>query len=136
MSLLERDDVPEPKSLASTSPTVRPRVAASRATPAPTTPPPMTRTWNSPLASPSRAAARSAGPRRPDAVTGSPRALWFGATCVPADRAAGQIRPSARRGTGRHHHLYALEFLEIGVARRRHRPPERAHDVHGAVRDL
>ena len=47
MSLLERLDVPEAKSRASTSPTDRPRVAASRAAPAPTTPPPMTRTSSS-----------------------------------------------------------------------------------------
>ena len=45
MSLLDRDDVLEPKSRASTRPTDSPRVAASSATPAPTTPPPTTRTW-------------------------------------------------------------------------------------------
>ncbi len=44
MSLLDRDEVPDAKSLASTSPTDSPRVAASRATPAPTTPPPTTST--------------------------------------------------------------------------------------------
>ncbi len=44
MSLLDREEVPEPKSLASTSPTDSPLVAASSATPAPTTPPPMTST--------------------------------------------------------------------------------------------
>src|ERR671921_183293 len=43
MSLLERLEVPEAKSRASTRPTVRPRVAASRAAPEPTTPPPTTR---------------------------------------------------------------------------------------------
>ena len=44
MSLLERLEVPAAKSLASTRVTVRPRDAASRAAPAPTTPPPMTNT--------------------------------------------------------------------------------------------
>ncbi len=62
MSLLDRDEVPDPKSRASTSPTDRPRVAASSATPAPTTPPPTTSTWCSVRASAVRARSRSAGP--------------------------------------------------------------------------
>src|SRR5260221_14242273 len=62
MSLLDLDDVPEAKSLASTRPTDRPLVAASSATPAPTTPPPTTRTCSSVLAIAAMAAARSAGP--------------------------------------------------------------------------
>ncbi len=62
MSLLDREEVPEPKSLASTRPTDSPRVAASSATPAPTTPPPMTSTWCSVLVSSASAAARSSGP--------------------------------------------------------------------------
>ncbi len=70
MSLLDRDEVPEPKSRASTRPTDSPRVAASSATPEPTTPPPTTRTWCSVSASAARAAARSAGPSF--AVTSAP----------------------------------------------------------------
>src|ERR1039457_3929660 len=66
MSLLDRDEVPEPKSLASTRPADRPRVAASSATPTPTppptTPPPTTSTCCSVLVSAVSAAARSSGP--------------------------------------------------------------------------
>src|SRR5712691_10309508 len=62
MSLLDLDEVPEPKSLASTRPTDNPLVAASSATPAPTTPPPTTSTWCSVRASAASAAARSSGP--------------------------------------------------------------------------
>ena len=62
MSLLDRDEVPDPKSRASTRPTVRPRVTASSATPAPTTPPPTTSTCCSALASRASAALRCAGP--------------------------------------------------------------------------
>src|SRR5699024_7954178 len=40
----DRDDVPEAQSLASTTPTLRPRVAASKADPAPVTPPPTMKT--------------------------------------------------------------------------------------------
>src|SRR6185437_2807278 len=64
MSLLDRDEVPDPKSRASTSPTDSPLVAASRATPAPTTPPPTTSTWCSMRAIAARARSRSAGPSR------------------------------------------------------------------------
>src|SRR5260370_26128620 len=62
MSLLDRDEVQEPKSLASTKPTDRPRVAASSATPAPTTPPPTTKTCGSSRASAVSAVVRSSGP--------------------------------------------------------------------------
>src|SRR4051794_23755476 len=61
MSLLDRLDVPEAKSRASTRPTARPRVTASRAQPAPTTPPPMTRTSTSVPARAVRAASREPG---------------------------------------------------------------------------
>lgn len=44
INLVERDDVPEEKSSRSTSPTRRPRVTASSATPHPVAPPPTTRT--------------------------------------------------------------------------------------------
>lgn len=44
MSLVDLDEVPEEKSSRSTSPTRSPRVEASRATPQPVAPPPMTRT--------------------------------------------------------------------------------------------
>jgi hypothetical protein len=56
--LLERDDVPLAKSARSTSATEYPRVAASRATPAPVIPPPMTSTSNGSDASVATAAAR------------------------------------------------------------------------------
>ena len=61
MSLLDRLDVPEAKSRASTSPTDSPRVAASSADPAPTTPPPMTRTSSSVSAIACSASSRAAG---------------------------------------------------------------------------
>src|SRR5918996_414317 len=61
MSLLDRLDVPEAKSRASTSPTDRPRVAASRAAPLPTTPPPTTRTSSSVELMASRASSRACG---------------------------------------------------------------------------
>jgi hypothetical protein len=74
MSLLDREDVPAPKSRASTRPTVRPRVAASSATPTPTTPPPTTSTWNSARASAASAAALESGSSlaasAPPALTG------------------------------------------------------------------
>src|ERR1700742_2311985 len=47
MSLLDRLDVPLAQSRASTIAVVRPRVTASSAVPAPTTPPPTTRTSSS-----------------------------------------------------------------------------------------
>src|SRR5690606_12874542 len=62
MSLLDLLEVPEARSRASTSATRRPRVAASSATPHPVTPPPMTTTSNSSLASRFQFSARSAGP--------------------------------------------------------------------------
>src|ERR1700677_2463942 len=46
MSLDDFDEVPEAKSSRSTSAVLRPRLAASRATPAPVIPPPMTSTSN------------------------------------------------------------------------------------------
>jgi hypothetical protein len=60
--LLERDDVPDAKSRASTSATFSPRVAASSAQPAPVAPPPITTT--SKTSSDSRASAlrRWSGP--------------------------------------------------------------------------
>src|ERR671917_2654404 len=61
MSLLDRLEVPEAKSRASTSPTDRPRVAASRAAPLPTTPPPTTRTSSSVELIASSAASRACG---------------------------------------------------------------------------
>src|ERR1700722_18610730 len=113
MSLLDRDDVPEPKSLASTRPTLRPRVTASSA------------------------AARSAGPSLVVAragLCGAPPP--FPAWRLVAARAPAQTRlRSARRGTGGHHDLHSLEFLEVGVARSGHRAAERAHQVHGSVGD-
>src|SRR6266852_9697213 len=102
MSLLDRDDVPDPKSLASTRPADSPRVAASSATPAPTTPPPTTSTWCSVAASSASAAARSAGPSLtvvpPPAITVRTlpaHAIADGGRPAPADpRHAGRpLRP-------------------------------------------
>lgn len=62
ISLLDRLDVPEAQSRASTRPVDRPRVAASSAVPAPTTPAPTTRMSSSRSAIPASASARSAGP--------------------------------------------------------------------------
>src|SRR5688500_5670256 len=61
MSLLDRLEVPEAKSRASSRPTERPRVAASRAQPAPTTPPPTTSTSTWVPGSAESAATRPAG---------------------------------------------------------------------------
>src|SRR5215472_19142273 len=135
MSLLGREEVPEPKSRASTRPVVSPLVTASRATPAPTTPPPTTSTCSSVLASASRAAARSAGPRRVVAIAGPVATACPFPAGEPLPRTPGQARPSARRGTRRHHDFHPLELLEVGVTRRGHCPAQRAHQVHGPVRD-
>src|SRR5277367_5676508 len=74
MSLLDRLEVPLAQSRDSTIAVVRPRVTASSALPAPTTPPPMTRT------SISFSAIRAIASRRPagdSAVTeGLPRRRW------------------------------------------------------------
>src|SRR6476659_3042584 len=61
MSLLDRLDVPLAQSLASTMAVVRPRVTASSAVPAPTTPPPTTRMSSSVSAIFLMASARLAG---------------------------------------------------------------------------
>ncbi len=61
-SLDDRLDVPEAKSRASTSPTFRPRLAASSAAPAPTTPAPITRTSNCSSSRRRSATARYSGP--------------------------------------------------------------------------
>src|SRR5260370_10061593 len=113
MSLLDRDEVPELKSLASTRPTVSPRVTASRATPAPTTPPPITSTWCSVSASAVSAAVRSAGPSRVVAADGSVEPFCPLPLLPCQVRLPGQTRISARRGTGGHHNLDPLELLEI-----------------------
>src|SRR6266851_2182310 len=65
MSLLDRLEVPEARSRASTRATRRPRDAASRAAPAPVTPPPMTSTSNRSAASRSSTAPRSRASRAP-----------------------------------------------------------------------
>ncbi len=65
MSLLERLEVPEAQSRASTRPVDRPRVTASSAVPAPTTPPPTTRMSSSRSAIAASASARSSGPSVP-----------------------------------------------------------------------
>src|SRR5436189_3903715 len=73
MSLLDRLEVPEARSRASTRATRRPRDAASRAVPAPVTPPPMTSTSNRSLASLLSIAPRSRALRAPlPAITHPP----------------------------------------------------------------
>src|ERR1700754_1088202 len=64
MSLLERLDVPEAKSRASTRPTDRPRGAAAGALPEPTTPPPTTSTSSSASASAASADSRYSGDKK------------------------------------------------------------------------
>src|SRR5689334_1928206 len=124
MSLLDRDEVPAPKSRASTRPTDSPRVAASSATPAPTTPPPTTSTWNSAPASAASAA---------DLESGS--SLTASAPPAPTGRTLAVTRSAPRLGAGRDHHLHPLELLEVGVAGGGHGAPERAHQVQHAVGD-
>ena len=85
MSLLDREDVPAPKSRASTRPTDSPRVAASSATPAPTTPPPTTSTWSSAPASAASAADLESGSSR---AVSAPTALTSG-TLAPTDQRFG-----------------------------------------------
>src|SRR2546430_8695160 len=65
MSLLDRLEVPEARSRASTRATRRPRDAASRAVPAPVMPPPMTSTSNRSPASRLSIAPRSRASRAP-----------------------------------------------------------------------
>src|SRR5260370_16049137 len=65
MSLLDRLEVPEARSRASTRATRRPRDAASRAAPAPVMPPPMTSTSNRSAASRLSVALRSRASRTP-----------------------------------------------------------------------
>src|SRR3954447_11615006 len=64
MSLLDRLDVPDAKSRASSSATDNPRLAASRAAPAPVTPPPITSTSTTSSATRARSARRRAGDSR------------------------------------------------------------------------
>src|SRR6266581_8215078 len=141
MSLLDRDEVPEPKSLASTRPVDSPRVAASSATPAPTIPPPTTSTSCSVAASLASAAARSAGPSLtvvpPPAIT----VRTLPARAMPGAGRPGSRLPPARPARSaalrarRHDHLDPLEFLEVGVPGGGHGPAQRAHQVHRAVGD-
>src|SRR4051812_5072014 len=73
MSLLDRLDVPDAQSRASTRPTVSPLVTASRAAPAPTTPPPTTRMSSSvPLDSSASAFSRNWGPNFGDRIGVTP----------------------------------------------------------------
>src|ERR1039458_396061 len=65
MSLLERLDVPLAQSLASTIAVVSPRVTASSALPAPTTPPPKTSPSTAPTAMRSIASSRADGDKFP-----------------------------------------------------------------------
>jgi hypothetical protein len=73
--LLDRLEVPAAQSRPSNIATVRPRVTASSATPAPTTPPPTTTTSSSSTWAASSAAWRSAGPNVLEAGNG-PVGVW------------------------------------------------------------
>src|SRR5215468_12020516 len=123
MSLLDRDEVPAPKSRASTRPTDSPRVAASSATPAPTTPPPTTSTWNSAPASAASAA---------DLASGS--SLAAPAPPAPTGRTLA-LTSASRLRAGCDHYLHPLEFLEVRVTGGGHGAPERAHQVQHSVGD-
>src|ERR1700677_255899 len=72
MSLLDRLEVPEARSRASTRATRRPRDAASSAAPAPVMPPPMTSTSNRSAASRLSVASRSRASRTPLLATAFP----------------------------------------------------------------
>src|ERR1039457_5146058 len=134
ISLLDRDDVPEAKSLASTSPTDRPQVAASSATPAPTTPPPTTSTCSSEPAIAAIAEARSAGPSltAPNACVVTVQNATQAPAAGSSPGRCGRPACHDRRARG-HRDLDPLELLQVRVPGGRHRPAERAHQVHRAV---
>src|SRR3954451_9002612 len=128
MSLLDRELVPPAQSRASSSATERPRVAASRAAPAPTTPPPTMTTSNACPAMAASAALRSAGPSRPGRRSSIVMASGYGGSW-----SVFRPRPLARL-VGRHDDLDALELLEVGVPGRRHGALQGADEVHRPVR--
>src|SRR5258707_3217198 len=78
MSLLDRLEVPEARSRASTRATRRPRDAASSAVPAPVMPPPMTSTSNRSVASRLSIAPRSRASRTPLLAINIPPYGFFG----------------------------------------------------------
>src|SRR5690606_24168594 len=156
-SLLLRELVPEAQSRASRIPVRSPRVAASSAVPAPTIPPPTTSTSSSRSRIAASACCRPAGLNSPT-PTPYVRDTWRGWS---RDLAAGETTPAGwalpppsrllgSRGCGAavgmrgvrgsavavggDDDLDTLELLEIGVPRRRHRPPQRTDEVHATIR--
>src|SRR5580692_2466548 len=116
ISLLDRLEVPEARSRASTRATRRPRDAASRAAPAPVIPPPMTSTSNRSAASRPSVALRSRASRTPLlAITHSPISLY----CLPL----GYVH---RQSTRKPRHAGELPFTR----------PCRNHVQGGAVADF
>src|SRR5512133_3350745 len=111
----DRLEVPDAQSLASSRPTLKPRVTASRALPVPTMPPPTTRMSSSFDFRRSIAAARSSGPSFVDLVTEL--------SCVicklpsPSVVLASTLVHSVRRDN----YLHPLKFLDSAVAGGGHR---------------
>src|SRR5690625_5483682 len=98
MSFDDRDDVPEAQSLASTTPTLRPRVAASKADPAPVTPPPTMKTSRGSSAlvffSVSSACSRKLGDSSPFRIVKSALYLGRSLTDLPRSTVDGPARCS------------------------------------------
>src|SRR5665647_1880115 len=128
-SFEERLEVPEAQSRASRMPTLSPRVTASIAQPAPTMPPPTTRMSSSLVRRRSRAASRCSGPSFVERVT----ELGVFNCCSPSSRRG--VSLTLTHSVRRNNHFNALELLEIRVAGRRHRAPQAADEVGGAVRN-
>src|ERR1700728_1181128 len=98
MSLLDRLEVPDARSRASTRPTRRPREAASRAAPAPVMPPPMISTSSGPAASFRIASSRSRASRTPGITTAPPRPRQGPPLLIVCTRFARPAAPSALPG--------------------------------------
>src|SRR5919107_3197807 len=103
MSLLDRLEVPAARSRASTRATLRPREAASRAAPAPVTPPPMTSTSNCSSRSRRRSVTRRIGESRPAAyreTEGSRTRPTLAPGCVTPVGESGVERMTRHRSVG------------------------------------
>src|SRR3984957_12250495 len=95
MSLLDRLEVPEARSRASTSPTRRPREAASSAAPAPVMPPPITSTSSGPAVRFRIASSRSRASRTPGIRTAPPRPREGPPPPIVCNRCSQSIAPPA-----------------------------------------
>ena len=130
MSLLDRLDVPDAQSCASTSPTDRPRVAASRAVPAPVMPPPTTSTSSGSPSQAGHVTVRCQAGGYADLVS-SPRSLGVRQLeqCpdVQGQAAAEPGRRAAQRLAAPSH----LAGTSQGTGRRER--PERWHEFVGAL---